>query len=269
MTINAYEKIKKVLMDACCDFQYETYDLLDEENIKAKQWLLESGYGTKITDFRKKYPDTKVLAKEYSFENGLAFFYIKYLFTNNKGNSCIQREFALMDECKKMVHVIFRSKRKSYLNVLEDKDTGNTLCPLGEKVIEIRKVEVSVDKSCSSCFTSYHNLTDCTLLQEVYSQGGAILEESDVSNPSLASSDFLDNNDQFIIKYKKQKPISVQLNGDFCLEDLGYDPDSEEDALEFVQIIQKELDTVIRKIESSIGEYVKKHKSAQKTIGTN
>lgn len=259
MNINAYERIKQTLVDACSDFDFQMFDLSEDTLQKRNQWMVETGCAEKIANFHKKYPDSKVSVQNYVFGSGLEFYYIQYLYKNKKEQLSTRREFAFVQDNQTIVHILLRSRRKDYLNLLQDPEESHSFFTIGEKSIEIRKVEVFIGKD-SSCFISYRNLTDISLLQEVYSHGIIL----DLRN----SSNLLDDNNQVTVKYRKQKPVSVQLHGQLLSEYFGYDLDSEETALEVVKFVNQEVDAICEKIKFTIRGNIKIGTSVQKKIGT-
>jgi len=269
MEINAYEKIKRTLIDACCDFEYEKFDLLDGTDEKMKQWFLKTMYGSDIIEFQQNNPESKVSAEEYSFFNGLAFFNIKYMFKNDKGNICMKRRFVLMNEDQELVQVLFQSERKPYLNLLKDGQDEKSWIPIGEKTIEIAETQVYINYIYGSYFTTYNNLTDCTLLKEVYTQGNTILSShDDVNDFELLEQCFLCNSSGLEILYHNSKPSQIQLIDGQDLEEFGYHSDSSEDALKAVVVINQEVDAMVEKIKSLVEDYAKEDKAIQKNIGT-
>lgn len=265
MDINAYEKIKQTLTEACSAFGVQMFDLSKDTLQKQNQWMVETGCVERIANFRKKYPDSKVSVENYVFDSGLELFNIQYLYRNTKEQLSTRRELAFVYDGQTLVRLRLRSRRKNYLNLLQDTFESHSFFQIGEKNVEIRKVEVSVDKS-YSCFTSYRNLTDMTLLQEEYSQGS--LNRHNSSDQLLDSSTLLDDNDQITVRYRNQKPVSAQFHGQLLLEDFGYEPNSEEAAVEVVKGVNQEVDAICEKIKSTIRGNIKIGTGIQKTIGT-
>ncbi len=239
------KKIKQTLIDICGDSDFETFDLLNDSIETKRRKLQEMGGAYNITRFRDKYPDLNVTTKNYVFQNGLEFTYIEYAFNNRKGYPSVQRDITGFYQSQKFICVLFQSKRGDYLNVLRDMNDSQLSLPVGEKQIEISKVNVLVNSNSGSAFTSYYNLADHTLIQEVYSSGCEIGKASHHFDSSLVP---FDDYDQIMIRYQNEKPVSMQLESDFSLDDFEYDSNSLEDVSEVVEGIQKDVDSICEKI---------------------
>ena len=264
MAIYAYEKIKKSLMELCSNSDYQTFDLLDHSKEIKRQQLQELGDSFDISCFQKKYPDLDATIKNYVFSNGLEVIYIEYTFKNRKGHPCTQRDISVLCQSQMLVHILFQSKIRTYLNVLKDIGNPERSIPIGEKEVEISKMNVLINSKVGPVFTSYYNLTDDTLMQEVYSSGCEILKSLNVSDSYEAP---FDDYDQITIRYRDAKPVSMQLESDFSLEDFEYDSHSLKDVSEVLEGIQKDVDSICEKIKFTIYQHTKVEDGIQKKIG--
>ncbi len=268
MEMNAYEKMKKVLMDTCCDFKYEVYDLFDEENEKAKKWLLDSGYEQRIKNFVIENPDSKFVGLDYSFENGLDFYLIEASYTNEKGNSCMRREMVLTEKSNQLVCVSFESEKQTYFHVLQDSE-GNTQFPSEEKLVEFTDTTVYLKGNYhGTTFHAYNNLTDSTLLQETFQPETLVLNRDEYEDSSIVPLLYF-HSAELVISYRNMQPIHVQTSYPYQIENIGYDPNSSKDAFRAIKMVNQEVDAIIQMITSMVENYDKENSGFQKTIGRN